>query len=703
MNIRHEQLESGVHTLVFDKPDSAANTFDRATMNELNEHLDDLASNGDVKGLILTSAKPTIFIAGADIKELFDPNAGPEEIRRAVRQGQEVFNRIADLPYPTVAAIHGAALGGGCEISLACDYRVASDDKSTRIGLPETALGILPAWGGSTRLPRLIGLRKALDAILGGKRLAARQARKYGLVDEVVPRESLIEMSLRLIGKGKAKPRSHGFENSSIGARIAERFARKGVEEKTRGHYPAVPRALEVVVNGLRVSVEESLHLEVEAVLDLAQTDVCRNLVNVFFLQERSKRFRYALPDGVEPDTRPIERVAVIGAGVMGAGIAQWSSARGQAVTLKDISDEQMLKGLAGIAKVYQDATRRRVFTRSEARHGLDRIYPTTHPVSLKRTDLVIEAAVENMDIKKKLFMDLAETSRDDTILATNTSALSISDIAEAVPNPGRVIGIHYFNPVHRMQLVEVVVGTATDPVVVDRTVRFVQASGKFPVVVKDSPGFVVNRILMPYLTEAGFLFENGADPLVLDNVMLDFGMPMGPIRLMDEVGVDVCSHVAHHQAARFGERMPVSTVLETMLEAGQLGRKSGSGFYVYRGKRKKAPPEPNPKVAEWVQSTTHRDAGRDALRRRMVLMMVNEAARCLEEGLVEGAEDIDFAMIFGTGFAPFRGGPLRYADAQGIRTIVDAMSALSQEGEARFAPCASLADMATDGRTFYP
>lgn len=700
MNIRRETLEDGIQHLVFDRPDSGANIFDRATMEELDRHLDDIEKEANVRGLVISSAKKSIFIAGADIKELLAADLSDADLRAVGEKGQQVFNRIEALPFPTVAAIHGAAMGGGCEVTLACDYRIASDDRATRIGLPETQLGILPAWGGSARLPRLIGLRKALDIILAGKRLAAQHARKVGLADMVVPRDHLLRMALVCIGRGKPTRKPHKLENHPASVKLISKMAAKNVAAKTRGLYPAIPKALEVVSTGVTVSPEAAMRLEIDALLTLARTDVCRNLVRVFFLQDRAKRYAVGLPEGMEPDRRPIESVVVVGAGTMGAGIAQWASARGQQVILRDIDNKALNRGMAAIGKEYAGAVKRRIFKKSEAQSGMDRVFPTAAPVPMGRVDLAIEAASENMELKKKIFADLAERVREDTLLATNTSGLSITELSEAVPYPERVVGIHYFNPVSRMQLVEVVAGRNTSPVALDRAVRYVQAIAKLPVVVKDSPGFVVNRILLPYLVEAGHLFAGGANMLDLDTAMLDFGMPMGPLRLIDEVGMDVSDHVARHLSASFGDRMPVPETLAKAVEKGWLGRKSGKGFYLYTKKKKGDPPQ-HEAINALVQSQVFADTPREMLRQRMVLPMLNEAARCLEEELVEAPEDIDFAMIFGTGFAPFRGGPLRYADALGISTVVDQMKALAEK-EPRFTPCNLLVEMAAQGRTFY-
>jgi 3-hydroxyacyl-CoA dehydrogenase/enoyl-CoA hydratase/3-hydroxybutyryl-CoA epimerase len=384
----------------------------------------------------------------------------------------------------------------------------------------------------------------------------------------------------------------------------------------------------------------------------------------------------------------------------MGAGIAQWASAREWQVVLRDINAEQVAKGLSSIAQLYRQGVKRHVFTKLEARAGLDRISPAATEVPLKNVDIVIEAAVEKMDLKKQIFARLDALAGADTILATNTSALSISDIAASTSHPERVIGIHFFNPVHRMQLVEVVVGQQTDPRIVQRAVRFVQQLGKLPVVVKDSPGFLVNRILMPYLIEAGHLFEAGGRVEDIDECMLDFGMPMGPLRLIDEVGIDVASHVAQTVVSKFSNRLKTPTALAEMVQAGLLGRKSGRGFYLHSDKAKEA--DVNPDIDKYHHNASAATLSREKLQNRMVLLMINEAARCLEEGLVAEAADVDFGMIMGTGFAPFTGGPLRFADYLGLEKVVQEMERLATEGEPRFAPCALLNTMATNGRRFY-
>ncbi len=692
--IQRTVREDQICVLTFDRPDSSANIFDRRTLTELDEELDFIANAPQVKGVILSSAKRSIFIAGADLKSMSE--ASPEQVRELIELGQTVMNRLAALTIPTVAAVHGAAVGGGYELCLACDYRVASTDRATKLGLPEIQLGLLPAWGGSTRLPRLIGLPKALDIILAGKTLAAKPALKRGMVDELAPMEYLVDVAARMIRRGKPHRSAHRLTNNALVATVIAARVRPQLLKKTRGHYPAVLKALEVVTHGISRSISESLKLERDGILELLQGDVCRNLIRVFLLQERAKK-RVLAGNAPQDEPKPIARTAVIGSGVMGAGIAQWLSSRKLPVILRDLNTEQVARGMASIAKVYQDGAKRHVFTALEVRDGMDRIYPAPTEVPLRQEDLVIEAAVEKLELKKKIFQRLDELAGDDTLLATNTSALPISELAAGTRRPERVLGLHFFNPVHRMQLVEIVATRQTSPETLQRALRFVQQIGKLPVIVKDSPGFLVNRILMPYLVEAGNLFEAGASITDLDKAMLDFGMPMGPMALLDEVGIDVAIHVAQTLAVSYSDRMVIPACLGKMVQEGLLGRKSGRGFYVHVKGRK---PQLNLNLPVMPRPTP-RDSR--LLQERMVLLMINEASRCLEEQVVTDPADADFAMIMGTGFAPFRGGPLRYADSVGIAKLVATMDGLVAGGSAHFAPCALLRSMAASGKTFYP
>lgn len=697
-NLHRTLHGDGICVLTFDRPGSTANIFDLATLEELRQELDFISGSPDVKGLILMSAKPKIFVAGADLKRMTQ-GASLKEAQELLTFGQAQISRLTQLVIPTVAAIHGVAAGGGYEITLACDYRLATPDSVTKIGLPETNIGLLPAWGGATRLPRLIGLPKALDFILAGKTVPARTALKLGMVDELVPVERLIRTAMGKIRQGKSHRPSHGLVNNPLTAAVIASTMRRRLLRKTRGHYPAVMKALEVMTRGIAKSVSDSLALEREGIIELIQTDACHNLIRVFFMQERAKK-RTIESSTPQLEPKPVTRAAVIGAGVMGAGIAQWLSARGLPVILRDINTEQVGKGMAGIAKLYQDGVQHHIFTRREARDGFDRIYPAPIEVPLRHVDLAIEAAVENLELKKKIFQRLDELTAEETILATNTSALPISELAACTRQPERVLGVHFFNPVHRMQLVEVIAARQTAPEALSRAVRFVQQIGKLPVVVKDSPGFLVNRILMPYLVEAGTLFEHGASLEQLDEAMLDFGMPMGPMRLLDEVGIDVALHVSQTLAASFDGRLKVPAILAQMVESHLLGRKSKGGFYLY-GQTKTQ--RSNPQVMRFAYSQAASGLTLQDLQERMYFLMINEAARCLEEQIVPVPEDIDFAMIMGTGFAPFRGGPLRYADSLGLEKIVGAMEALADGGATQFTPCGLLQRMAAGKTKFYP
>lgn len=700
--VHRHVTDDGICVLLFDRPDSSANVFDRATLEELGRQLDFISNTPEIDGVVLASAKDSIFIAGADLHAL--ANASSDDLADLIELGQTVFNRLPALSVPTIAAIHGACVGGGFEVCLACDGRIASPDRVTKIGLPETQLGILPAWGGSTRLPRLIGLPRALDVILGGKTLAAKQALKYGMVDDLVARERLVDFACRkILSKGQGFIRRPDrlkllATNNRLFAFAASLRVEGQLLKKTRGHYPALFKALEVVTKGVSRSIAESLAVERGAVLELAATEECHNLIHVFFMQEHAKKQSYGIGEVATP-TKGVSRVGVVGAGVMGAGIAQWLSSRGLQVLLRDVDAERVAKGMTGIARLYDEGVKHHSLTRLEARAGLDRIFPAASDPPLRNVDLMIEAAVEDMALKKQLFRALGESAAPHTILATNTSALSVSEIAAGTKSPERVIGIHFFNPVHRMQLVELVVARQTSVEVAQRALRFIQRIGKLPVVVKDSPGFLVNRILMPYLMEAGQLFEAGASVENIDTAMQEFGMPMGPLRLIDEVGVDVAHHVAAELQEQFKNQMHAPGVLSRMFKAGLHGRKNERGFYLYNAKT----PVTNSGLGVFQEGDWARDFAREELQRRMVLLMVNEAARCLEEKIVAQPADADFAMIMGTGFAPFRGGPLRYAERAGIEKIVDEMKRLAEGGSGHFTPCALLQDAAAGKTRFYP
>jgi 3-hydroxyacyl-CoA dehydrogenase / enoyl-CoA hydratase / 3-hydroxybutyryl-CoA epimerase len=686
MNISRHIDDDHVCTLTFDRAGSSANVFDRATLEELDAHLAHLETLAVLRGVILASAKDKIFIAGADLHE-FVRSPDPAALAAIVDLGHRVFTRLQKLHAPSVAAIHGACLGGGCELALACDWRVASTAKPTKIGLPETQLGILPAWGGSVRLPLLIGLPAALGIILPGRQLTAIPAKKLGLIDELAHPEYLLATARTLLARGKRPPSDFRVTHLPLAKNLIATKARRDVLAKTRGHYLAPLKAIEVCTAALGLPLADALALEKAAFLELIRTPECRNLLSVFFLQERAKK----LPTPANTTPASVHRVAVIGAGIMGAGIAQWTSARGLPVTLSDIAPDALARGLHAIRATYREAAARHIFTPAEATAGLDRVTPVHTRVPLTSTDLVIEAAVEKLDAKQAIFRDLEARVRPDTILATNTSALSIDAISQTLAHPERVIGIHFFNPVYRMQLVELVRGPRTSDATLATALQFVKALGKLPVIVNDSPGFLVNRILIPALVEAVNLVAAGHSPAAIDQALLDFGMPMGPLRLADEVGLDVALHVAENLAARLPHLRAPDPLLARLVADKHLGKKSGRGFYIH----------PSGKPADLGLPAVAPLAATD-YQNRIILVQLNEAARCLAERIVTAPEDVDFAMILGTGWAPFRGGPLRYADSLGITEVVARLAILARDVAPHFTPCDHLRAMTHDNRTFY-
>src|SRR5438552_5242055 len=673
--IRREIGDDYICLLTFDRRESGANIFDAVTLAELNEHLDFVENESSLRGLIIASAKKSIFIAGADLRTLLQ-GARSGEMRAFIAQGQKVFNRLAELKIPTAAAIHGASAGGGYEVTLACDYRVASDDPATRVGLPETTLGLMPAWGGCTRLPRLIGAEKAAEVILKGKLYSVQEALKLGLIDEIAPRDQLVDLAKKKLRDGKRKPSAAPKLDQEIPV--------------PRNHNRAPARALEVIRKGLFASTQQSLAFELDAIVDLGKAEVTQNLIRNFFLAEKYKKGTSKTP------RERVVHAAVIGAGVMGSGIAQWLSSHGVSVILRDIAREQIDRGLANIEKMYGDAVKRGLMTEEKAKEGRARIVASTAPMELRDVQIVIEAASEKMNVKREVFRELAMEAGSKTIIATNTSALPIGELADVTVSPEHVIGLHFFNPVSRMKLVEVVVAKETSQETRERSLAFVRQIGNLPVVVRESPGFLVNRVLFPYLLDAAELFESGLDADKIDNALVTWGMPMGPLRLIDEIGVDIAIDIGNTLEKAYGRRDHVPAVLLSLRSRQMLGRKTGAGFYKYEGKTQ----TPNEALEEW-RRTGAAGNGAIGLPNRLAFLMVNEAARCVEEKVVDSPEDADYGMILGSGFAPFRGGPLRFAEHFSLKKIVDEMDRLAESDE-KFLPCEILKKHAREGTKFY-
>src|SRR3954452_7470381 len=678
--IRREIGEDGICILTFDRPESGANVFDAATMANLREHVDALEKDASVKGVIVTSGKKSIFIAGADLKTLLK-QAQTGEMRGFIAEGQKVFNRLVALKVPTVAAIHGACAGGGYEITLACDHRVASDDPATKIGLPETTLGLVPAWGGATRLPRLIGATGASEVILKGKLYGAQDALKLGLVDEVVAKEQLLDAARKKLASGKRK---------MAGGAPATPASQELRPPKVRGTSPPA-RAFEIIQRAGNSSVEESLAMEVDAISELGATDATQNLIRNFFLADKYRKGSSKTP------AEKIMHAAVIGAGVMGAGIAQWLSSRGVSVILRDVDSAAIDRGLGNIEKTYGDAVKRGLMSEAKATEGRARIVASTQPGPLRDVQIVIEAASEKLEIKKKIFADLAANTPETTILATNTSALPIDELAQSTAMPARVVGLHFFNPVSRMKLIEVVVGRDTAESTRERALGFARQIGKLPVLVQDSPGFLVNRVLFPYLLDAAEMFQNGVSAEEIDGALLEWGMPMGPLRLIDQIGVAITVDIAATLARAFGARDEAPEILQEMYAAKILGRKAGAGFYKYEGKQQ----TPNESLQQWRQESGEK-FGLENITNRLVYLMVNEAARCLEEKVVATPDDADYGMVLGTGFPVFRGGPLRFAESVGLKKVVTDMDGIHSRAGEKFAPCDLLRQHAQNETTFY-
>jgi 3-hydroxyacyl-CoA dehydrogenase / enoyl-CoA hydratase / 3-hydroxybutyryl-CoA epimerase len=678
--IRREIGDDGICILTFDRSESGANIFDAATMQSLSEQVDAIEKDASIKGVIVTSAKKSIFIAGADLKTLLK-QAQTGEMRGFISEGQRVFNRLVALKVPTVAAIHGACAGGGYEITLACDYRVASDDPATKIGLPETTLGLVPAWGGATRLPRLIGADAAAEVILKGKLYGAAEALKLGLVDGVVPKEQILEAARKKLAAGKRK-----MEGGAPATPGSQELA----PPKASGN-AAPGRAFEIIKRSADSSIEESLAMEVDAISELGATDATQNLIRNFFLADKYRKGSSKTP------AEKILHAAVIGAGVMGSGIAQWLSSRGVSVILRDVDSAAIDRGLADIEKTYADAVKRGLMNEAKAKEGRARIVASTQPMPLRDVQIVIEAASEKLEIKKKIFADLAANTPDTTILATNTSALPIGELAASTGSPARVVGLHFFNPVSRMKLIEVVAGRQTSEEIRERALAFARQVGKLPVLVQDSPGFLVNRVLFPYLLDAAEMFQSGVSAEEIDGALLEWGMPMGPLRLIDEIGVDITVDIAATLEKAFGARDRAPEILQKMYAAKILGRKSAAGFYKYEGKQQ----SPNDALQDWRQESGEK-LGLENITNRLVCLMVNEAARCLEEKVVASPEDADYGMVLGTGFPVFRGGPLRYAESLGLNKVVTDMDGIHSRAGEKFAPCDLLRQHAQDGTTFY-
>jgi 3-hydroxyacyl-CoA dehydrogenase/enoyl-CoA hydratase/3-hydroxybutyryl-CoA epimerase len=716
---------SGVGWITFDDPERSMNVLTEAVMLRFGEMLDEAraaAREARINALVIRSGKSGSFIAGADI-DVIASVEDPLEAEETIRVGQSIYNDLASLPVPTVAAIHGVCVGGGVELSLACDHRVLTDARKTTMSLPEVQLGILPAWGGTTRLPRLIGLQAALDLLLTGKRVDSRRAKRIGLASDVVPAGGLedgVRTFLGGLGTGGAPsgrrsgPRrsivTRALDDTPPGRRIVLAMARKKVLATTGGNYPAPLRILDLLRDHLGGTVEESLAAEAQAAARLLVSPVCKNLVHVFHMREAARKGNGLEREGgvgTATEPRRVASMGVLGAGVMGGGIGQLAAAKGIRVYMKDIQHDAVTGGLQHARALFDKAVQRRRMTQREADQAQERISGGLEYHGLSSADLVVEAIVEKMEVKKAVLRETEGQVSDRCVLATNTSSLSVAELAGALEHPERFCGMHFFNPVHRMPLVEVIRGPQTSDEALVTVYRLSVALGKVPVVVGDGPGFLVNRILGPYLNEAGFLLADVGSVEEIDRVAKEFGMPMGPLRLIDEVGIDVSGHAGASLHEGLGERLAPAPLLLALGKTGRLGRKGELGFYRYE-KGKETEVDPAIYAALGLSErkpgsgADDREGTQRTIRRRLVLAMINEAARILEDGIVSAAQDVDLAMIMGTGFPPFRGGLLRFADTLHPRGVVDGLRELVELHGARFEPAPLLARLASEDRSFY-
>jgi 3-hydroxyacyl-CoA dehydrogenase/enoyl-CoA hydratase/3-hydroxybutyryl-CoA epimerase len=703
-------VQDGVATVRYDQPQSPVNTLNTRMGPVLEQILLRIEQDASIVGAILVSGKADTWIAGADIEELQRvTTAGQGEALS--RGGQQLLDRLASLQKPVVAAIHGAALGGGLETALACHYRIATDHPKTVLALPEVQLGLLPGAGGTQRLPRTVGLQAALDMILTGKNIRAKKAWQMGLVHELVHPSILRDVAVlrvRALARGDVLPvraRTQGasavlLEDNALGRKLVFRQARATVLKKTRGHYPAPLAAIDAIQTGFQDGMAAGLLAEAGHFGALAVSPVCRELVSLFFATTALKKDT-GLPDGVTAVATPVRKIGVLGAGFMGAGIASVAVQSGTIVRLKDASLDRVAAGWRAVRDVLRERQKRRQITRAQLDDTLSLVGGTTDYSGFANADLVIEAVFEDLAVKHTVLREV-EAVAPQAIFASNTSTIPIREIARASSHAERVVGMHFFSPVHKMPLLEVIVTPETSPHTTATVVAYGRQLGKTVIVVRDGPGFYVNRILAPYINESGKLLDDGAAIDAIDEAMVAFGFPVGPVTLLDEVGLDIAGKSGPIMAAAFGARMQPSITLQKVIESGRLGRKAKRGFYRYDASGKRQG------VDDGVYALTPAGPSRRAvpieeIQRRTVLPMLNEAVRCLEDGIIRSPRDGDIGAVFGIGFPPFRGGPFRFLDALGAAAVVQQLEELNSRFPGRFEPAGLLRAKAATGARFHP
>lgn len=702
---RFELLDGNIGLLTFDQPGSRANTLGQAVLAEMETVVADLAKR-DLAGLILKSGKPGMFIAGADLKELGGAKPDPEQTRKLVQRGLAIIAAFEDLPYPTVAAIEGGCMGGGLEVALGFDFRIASTHPKTELGLPETNVGLIPGWGGTQRLTRLIGPSLAAELICAGEAVKPERARVLGIIFDAVPPERLMEEAIRLLAWAKesgawkeARQKKHqpvGLNEEQL--TFAAAVGRAQVLMKTKGQFPAPLAALDAIMKGCNLPLQEGLQAETDAFVPLVGSPVTRNLIALFFQKQRLAKDTGVTDASIQP--RDVKLVGVLGAGLMGAGIAGAHIRRGIPVLMMDSAPAALEKGVAANVKVLQDRIAIGRATPEDVVGALARLSTTTTLAGFGDRDVVIEAVVENEEVKAKTYQQLQGIVRSDATLASNTSTISITRMAKNVQNPERFAGMHFFNPVDRMQLVEVIRGDKTSDATVVTLVALARKIGKTPIVVRDCPGFLVNRILFPYLNESLVMLEEGASPRELDKAATAFGMPMGPILLHDVVGLDTSLFAGKVIADAFPDRAVMPKIVGELVKAGRLGQKSGAGFYVYaKGPKGADDPALEPILARCRKQP--RAFTPEEITDRLFLPMLTEASRVLMEGIVRDPGDVDMGLILGIGFPASRGGLLRWADDQGLARVLEKLAKYEKLG-ARFQPTEQMKKLAASGRGFF-
>lgn len=727
--ITHSKLGNGIAVLTIDLPDSKMNLLSGSVMAELNAALDTIERDGS-KGVVIVSGKESNFGAGANVEEIQALQSQPAiKIYEAAQEGKRLFARLEKMN--SVAAINGTCLGGFTELALGCKYRIATPDPKTEIGVPEVLLGFIPGWGGTVRLPLLIGAQPAFKMISTGKAESSYKAWRLGLVDEIVARDELVDRAAEILSGSQPKrykPRfkeglvrkltAAGLEGNSLGRSVFQKMASQAVYAATKGKYPAPVEALKVVMLALSGNREKAFEAESQAFAKCAATQVSKNLVGIFFGQSVAKKM-----EGVTPNI-DVKTVGVLGAGVMGAGIAQAAAYKGYQVVLKDIDQAALDKGMETIRGLFKALVDRKKLSQTEMDVIMSAIKPTLNYADLAECDLVIEAVVEKMNVKKMVRAECEKAITKPFIFATNTSSLSVGGMTEelrkgdelvapASRHPEMTVGIHFFNPVHKMQLVEVVRGSTTDDATIAAAKAFVAKLGKFPVLTNDAPGFVVNRILTPYMREAMVLAEAGVPIPDIEKAALNFGMMMGPFTLLDEVGLDIAGHVIETLHGAFGDRLSPPPILSVVKEKKLLGRKGGKGIYLYdekndrrfvmeggRFSKKKKRYLLNPEITEAIKAPVTRKTEGE-IQDRLFLAMVAEAALAVEENVIDDPSQLDFAMVYGTGFPPFIGGPLAYADAMGTTLAYQKLLYLSRVCGDNYKPCDLLKQKAAAGKPF--